>query len=89
MCVGGRGGFPSSSVVKNLPAMQEMQVQSLDREDPLEKEMANTPVFLPGKSPGQRSLAGHTPWSHKRIRHDLVTKQQSLWVQIFLTSAKL
>ena len=27
-------------MVKNLPAMQETWVQSLDREDPLEKEMA-------------------------------------------------
>ena len=33
-------GFPGGSVVKNLPAKQEMQVQSLGREDPLEKEMA-------------------------------------------------
>ena len=36
--------FPGSSVVKNLPAMQEMQeewVLSLNLEDPLEEEMAN------------------------------------------------
>ena len=33
-------GFPDSSVVKNLPAMLETQVQSLGRKDPLEKEMA-------------------------------------------------
>ena len=33
-------GFPGNSVVKNLPAMQEMRVQSLVLEDPLEKEMA-------------------------------------------------
>ena len=33
-------GFPHGSVVKNLPAMQEIRVQSLGREDPLEKEMA-------------------------------------------------
>ena len=34
--------FPGSVVqlVKNLPAMQEMQVQSLGQEDPLEKEIA-------------------------------------------------
>ena len=32
--------FPSSSVVKNLPAMRETQVQSLDQEDLLEEEMA-------------------------------------------------
>ena len=45
-------------VVKNLPAMQEtqeMRVGSLGQEDPLEEEMATTPVFLPGKSHGQTS----------------------------------
>ena len=42
-----------------------MQVQSLGLEDPLEKEMEPTPVFLLGKSHGQRSLAGYGPWGHK------------------------
>ena len=27
--------------------------------------MATTPVFLAGKSHGQRSLAGYSPWGHK------------------------
>ena len=36
-------------------------VQSLGQEDPLEKEMAPTPVFLPGKSHGQQSLADYSP----------------------------
>ena len=36
--------------VKNLPAMQETQVQPLGWEDPLEKEMAPAPVLLPGES---------------------------------------
>ena len=31
----------------------------------MEKEMATTPVFLPGKSHGQRSLVGYSPWGHK------------------------
>ena len=35
-----------------------------------------TPVFLPGKSHGQRSLAGHSSWSLKRVGHELVTKQR-------------
>ena len=39
-------GFPGGSVVKNLPAMQEMQVQSLSQEDPLEKEMATHSSIL-------------------------------------------
>ena len=34
------------------------------------------PVFLPGKSPGQRSLVGYSPQGHQRVRHDLATKQQ-------------
>ena len=42
------------------PAMQEMQemwVQILSLEDPLEKEMKLTPISLPGRSHGQRSQA--------------------------------
>ena len=52
--------------VKNLPAMQETWDQSLDREDPLEKGMATTPVFLPGELHGQRCLVGYSPWGHKK-----------------------
>ena len=33
-------GFPGGSVVKNSPVMQESWVRTLDREDPLEEEMA-------------------------------------------------
>ena len=45
---------------------QKTQVQSLGGEDPLEEEMAtHTPVSLPGKSHGQRSLTGYSPWGHK------------------------
>ena len=48
-----------AQTVKNPPAMQETWVQSLGREDPLEKEWQPTPVFIPGESHGQRSLEGH------------------------------
>ena len=47
-----------AQVVKYLPALWETQVQSLSWEDPLEKEMAPTLVFLPGEFHGQRSLNG-------------------------------
>ena len=33
-------GFPGGSAVKNLPAKQETQIQSLGQKDPLEKEKA-------------------------------------------------
>ena len=39
-----------------MQEMQEMGVPSLGWEDPLEKETEITPVFLPGKSHGQRNL---------------------------------
>ena len=47
--------------------MQEVQVQSLGWEDPLEEEMATHSVFLPGKSHGQKSLAGYSPWGRKEL----------------------
>ena len=60
-----RVGFPCGQRVKRLPTMLETWVQSLGREDLLEKEMATTPVLLPGKSYGWRSLVGYSPWGRK------------------------
>ena len=54
--------FPIAQTVKNLPAMQETRVQSLSQEDPLEKGMAIHSSILPGKSHGQKSLAGYSLW---------------------------
>ena len=50
-----------AQVVKNLPATQETQIQSVSREDPWRSKWQPTPGFLPGKSHGQRSLAGYSP----------------------------
>ena len=44
-------GSPGDSVVKNPPAMQETQVQSLGQEDSLEKEMATHSSILAWKIP--------------------------------------
>ena len=65
------GIVPGSSVVKNPPVKEE--TGSLGREDPLEKEMVTTPVFLPGKSHRQKGLAGYSPRDHG---YNLETKQQ-------------
>ena len=54
-----------AQAVKNLPAMQEMWVQSLGQEDPLEKEMSTHSGFLLRKPHGQGSLAGYSPWGRK------------------------
>ena len=71
--------------------MQELPIGSLGWEDPLKKKWQSTPVFLPGKSHGQRSLVGYNPQGHKKVRQDLVTKPPPLTpeaknkVQIFTT----
>ena len=51
--------------LKHLPPMWETWVQCLGWEDPLEKEMQPTPVFLPGESHGRRTLVGYSPWGRK------------------------
>ena len=56
-----RNDFPDGSAIKKPPAEQETWVQSLDWEDPLEEEITTTPIFLPGKSDGQRSLVDCSP----------------------------
>ena len=46
------------------------------RKIPWRRKWPPTPVFLPGKSHRQRSLVGCSPWGHKRLGHNLVTKQK-------------
>ena len=65
-------GFSGSSVVKNTPAYagdpwvgKILEPGSNPWKDALEKVMQLTPVFLPGKSHGQKSLEGYSPWGCK------------------------
>ena len=51
-----------AQTLKNLPAMQETQVQPLGWEDPLEKREAPIPVFWPGEFHGLCS-----PWGHGEL----------------------
>ena len=64
--------------VKNPPAMQEMQVQSQGRKFPWRRKQQPTPVFLQGKSNGQKSLVGYVFHKVTRVGHDLAIKP-SLW----------
>ena len=57
--------FPSGSALKNLPAMQETQVQSLGRKDSSEKEQTSQSSILARKSHGQRTLAYYSLWGPK------------------------
>ena len=62
-------------MLKNLPAVHETWVRSLGPKTPWRREWQPTPVFLPGESDGQRSLAGYSPWGRresdtiKRVTH--------------------
>ena len=56
---------PQGAVVKNLPANVG------DARDtvfiPWRRKWQPTPVFLPGKFHGYRSLVGYSPWGHKEL----------------------
>ena len=71
-------GFPGGLAVKNLPAVQEMLVESLGQEDPWRREQQSTPVFLPGDSHAQSSLAGCSPWGRREWDSTEVTGRHAL-----------
>ena len=54
-------------MVKNLPAVQETQVQSLGWEDTLEKGMATHSIILVWRIPRTEQLGGlyYSPWGQK------------------------
>ena len=59
-----------------MPEIQEIRVQSMGQEDPMEKGMATHSSILAGEFHGQRSLVVYSPWGPQRVALDLVTKQQ-------------
>ena len=59
-----------AQTVKNLPAMQEIKVQSLDWEDPLEKGMATHSRILTWISPWTEEPGGLQSKESERVRHD-------------------
>ena len=64
----GKAGLPGGSVVKNLPANAgaAADMDSIPRSGRSRKrKWQPTPVSLPGKFLGQRSLIGYNPWGHK------------------------
>ena len=68
-------GFPGSSVVKNPLAIQETQVQTLGREDPLQKEITTYSSILAWKNAQKEKPGGLLSMGLQRVRHNLVTKQ--------------
>ena len=54
-----------AQTVKNLPAMQETQDQSLGREDPLQSGMETHPSILTWRIPWAEEPGNHGPWGRK------------------------
>ena len=50
---------------------------------PWRQKWQPTPISLPGKSKGQMSLVGYSPWGHKRVGLDFATKQQNNTINPF------
>ena len=59
-----------AQMVKNPPAIQETQVQSLGREDPLEKEMATHSSILAWEIPWSEESGGLQSMGSQRIGRD-------------------
>ena len=55
----------ASLVAQMVKASAYNVVQSLGGEDPRRRQWQPTPELLPGKSHGQRSLIGYSPWGHE------------------------
>ena len=69
-----------AQMVKNPPAMQETWVRSLGQEDPLEESVATHSSILTWRiPPGQRNLAGYSPWGRKES--DMTEQLSTAWNQ--------
>ena len=59
-----------AQLVRNLPAMQEAQVQSQGREDPMEKGMATHSSILAWRNPGMEEPSRLQSIVSQRVGHD-------------------
>jgi len=67
-------GFSGGSMAKNMPAMQEMWVESLGLEDPWENKMATRSSILAWEISWTEEPCGLQLVGLQRVRHDLVAK---------------
>ena len=63
-------GSSVAQMVKNPPAMQETRVQSLSRDDPLEKEMTTHRSILPREIPWTEGPGGLQSMGLQRVGHN-------------------
>ena len=83
-------GFPSGSVVKNPPAVQEVRIWSLGGEDPLEKGMGTHPSILAWRIPRTEEPGRLQSMGLQRVRRDwsnlahthtqIIDRQSYTWI---------
>ena len=64
------GASRVAQIVKNLPAMQETQIQPLGQEDPLGKGLATHSSILAWRSPRTEEAGELLTTGSQRVRHD-------------------
>ena len=69
-------GLPCGSAAKKKPAKEGTWVHSLGPEDSQEKKRATHSSILAWETPWTEEPGGLQSMGHKRVRHDLATKQQ-------------
>ena len=67
-------GFPGGPVIKKLSPKQEMQVQSLSQEDPLEKEMTTYSSILAWEFPWTEEPVRLQYLGSQKVRHNFATE---------------
>ena len=77
------GGQEMAQTVKRPPTMRETQVQSLDWEDLLEKEMATHCSIIAWKIPGTEELGRLQSMGSQRVGHDWVTSFHFISLYMF------
>ena len=70
--------YQVGTLVKNIYVKQDMWVQSLGQEDPLEMEMATHSSILSWEIPWTEELGRLQSMGQQKVGQDLVTKQQQL-----------
>ena len=65
---------------ERIPANAGDRFNTWNGKIPWRRKWQPTPVFLLGKSHGQRSLASYSPWVCKRVWHDLATQTTCLYI---------
>ena len=75
----GKGALLVAQMVKNLPAMQETQVQSFGWEDPLEKGMATHSRILASRIPWTEDPGELQSMGSQTVRHNWTTKTFTIY----------